>query len=57
MAIFSMRDIEDLKRLPANKLSAAELRAIRKEVERLLKNGQHYQATMLYGTYFPWVER
>lgn len=57
MASWGMRDIEELKRLRPQDLSDEELKAIRKEIERLIRDGQHYEATMLYGSYFPWSDR
>jgi len=57
MASWDMRDIDELKRLRPQDLSDEELKAIRKEVERLIREGKHYEATMLYGTYFPWSDR
>ena len=57
MATWGMRDIDELKRLRPQDLSNEELAAIRKEIERLVRNGQYYEATMLYGSYFPWSDR
>ena len=57
MATWGMRDIDELKRLRPQDLSNEELVAIRKEIERLVRDGQHYEATMLYGSYFPWSDR
>ena len=57
MASLVMRDIDELKRLRPQNLSDEELKAIRKEIERLIREGHHYEATMLYGTYFPWSDR
>ena len=52
-----MDDPDRLVRMNMKPLTPEEIREIWHEVEKLMKQGQHLKATMLYNTFFPEVGR
>jgi uncharacterized protein Yka (UPF0111/DUF47 family) len=42
-----------LERMRMKPLTREETQQLIQEIDRLLKNGQHLRATMLYNTFFP----